>query len=226
MADTRALIVDIETGSIADAETYLEPVSAPDNYKDPVKIAAYEADARQKQIDRCALDPDLCRVVAIGYMLEDWSEPEIVLARTQQEECEALEQFWRLARLPNNTTRPLVTFDGLKFDLPVLMRRSLYLHVAHPILNLDKYRTPHIDLYARLTHNGTIDGHKLRFYMARFGIHVDDMTSGKDIAGLIAAGDWTAVAEHCKADVIGTKALAHRLGYLTAPTPVLADAPF
>ena len=205
----RSLVCDIETFAIHDAAQYLEPVEAPSNYKDEAKIAAYIKEAEAKQLGRCALDPDLCRIVALGWMHEGNDHPEVLITPDEQTERYALEMFWRVAH-----ERTLVTFHGLAFDLPVLMRRSLYLGIEHPILNLDKYRTPHCDLLARLTFNGVLPAHKLRFYLARFGIPVDDLTTGKDIAALVEANDWKGVMAHCEADVRGTHALAQRLGYI------------
>jgi hypothetical protein len=207
-----AVIVDIETYPIDDADQYVEPVEAPANYKDPEKIAAYIASAQQKAVDRCGLDPDLCRIVALGWMFAGEPTPQVKVCKTVTEERDALEYFWRDAM-----DQPLVTFNGLKFDLPVLMRRSLYLGIAHPMLNLDRYRTPHIDLFNRLTFNGAISGHSLKFYLSRFGIASDDETSGKDTAALVRANDWKSVAAHCEADVRGTKQLAVRIGALTVP---------
>lgn len=207
--DRRALICDIETVAIADAAQYLEPVEAPANYKDHAKIAAYEVEAAAKQLDRCALDPDLCRIVALGWMLEDEDRPVTVIAKDESQERFALMQFWRSV-----VDRQFVTFHGFAFDLPVLMRRSLYLGIEHPVLNLDKYRSPHLDLYQRLTFNGVLPAHSLRFYCARFGILVDDLATGKDIAALVTTGDWNGVQGHCHADVLATRALAKRLGYL------------
>lgn len=207
--DRRHLICDIETYAIADAAQYLEPVSAPANYKDPAVIARYESEAAKKQLNVCALDPDLCRIVALGWMLEDEDRPVSIICKDEGHERLALTSFWRSAY-----DRTLLTFNGFKFDLPVLMRRSMYLRIEHPMLNLDKYRSHHIDLYQRLTYNGILPAHSLRFYCARFGIQVDDIATGKDIAGMVDAGDWEGVRLHCEADVLATRALARRLGYV------------
>jgi hypothetical protein len=232
------ITVDIETFTIEDADQYLdppEPIEPPDlgaiepakNLVDPIKIAAdiekkrkaamddYHAKClamvqkRLQLLDRCALDPDLCRCVAIGWQFASESTPQVRVCRTTTDEKDALEYFWR-----DVTDHPLVSFNGLKFDFPILMRRSLYLGLRHPLLNLDRYRTHHIDLLDKLTHHGTIQGHALRFYLARFGYAVDDVHTGKDIAALVKAGDWEAVEAHCRADVLGTKWLAERMGLL------------
>jgi hypothetical protein len=204
------IIVDIETFAIGDADQYIEPADAPANYKDPVKIAEYVASATAKAIDRCALDADLCRTVALGYMHATDAKPTVCVFQGETEERDGLEMFWRDYVAAGEPS--LVTFRGLKFDLPVLMRRSLYLRVPHPGINLDRYRTPHIDLYNRLTFNEAITGHSLKFYLSRFGIANDDLTSGKDIAALVKAGDWNAVRDHCASDVLSTKQLAERIG--------------
>jgi predicted PolB exonuclease-like 3'-5' exonuclease len=201
------VIVDIETAAIEDAAQYVEPVEAPANYKDPAKIAEYVATAQAKAVDRCGLDPDLCRIVALGWMFPGEPSPQVRVCKTVTEEKDTLEYFWRDVQ-----EATLVTFNGLKFDLPVLMRRSLYLGIPYPRLSLDRYRTPHIDLFNQLTYNGTIQGHSLKFYLSRFNIATDDLTSGKDIAALVKAGEWAAVATHCQSDVIGTKDLALRIG--------------
>jgi predicted PolB exonuclease-like 3'-5' exonuclease len=214
MAD--ALIVDLESFAITDAEQYVEPVDAPSNYKDPIKIAEYIKTAQGKSIDRCALDPDLARIVALGWMFPSDAKPIVVTCKDERQEREALEMFWREAVDVN-----LVTFNGLRFDLPMLMRRSQYLRLAYPLLNLDKYRTPHRDLMSILTFNGAINAHSLKFYLSRFGIASDDITTGKDIAALVKAGDWDGVKAHCASDVLGTKRLAERIGVIR---PVVREA--
>jgi 3'-5' exonuclease len=208
MRDT--IIVDIETASITDAEQYLEPIEAPANYKNADAIERYVKDATVRAIDRCSLDPDLCRLVALGWMFTRDTEPTIWSCQNSTQERDALEKFWRDYDAAHDPE--LVTFNGLRFDLPVLMRRSLYLGIRFPLLNLDKYRTPHIDLLDKLTHHGVLTAHSLRFYLSRFGIPVNDEHTGKDVAELVRAGDWAAVAAHCRADVLGTKQLAERIG--------------
>lgn len=247
----RALTCDIETYRIDDAEQYLdplEPIEPPDlsaitaakNLVDPAKIAAdiekrklaavadHLEQCRQQELkriellERCALDPDLCRIVACGWMHEHAHEPTVLIAQDDAVERYALTQFWQAA-----DGCDLVTFNGLAFDLIILMRRSLYLGIEHPILNIDRYRTNHVDLHARLSHNGLMPRHSLKFYLSRFNIPCDDLTTGKDIAGLVEANDWPAVMAHCAADVRGTHALAQRLGYLQAsaqPELALKDA--
>lgn len=205
----KTLVLDIETFSIANADAFLEPVSAPSNYKDEAKIAAYCAERRVELLARCALDPDLCRIVAIG--LSDDTGDRVSLVEDEQDEHGTLCEAWGAIQRADI----LIGFNLLAFDLPVLIRRSQYLGLPVPLLNLDKYRTPHVDLIERLSFNGKIKAHSLDFYCARFGILSDDPHDGADIDALVKAGEWDAIAAHCRSDIAKTKALAERLGYLS-----------
>jgi len=214
------MIVDIECVGIDTASDFLEPVEAPSNYKDPAKIESYIAEATAKQIERCGLDPDLCRIVALGHGEADGKD-HVILCRDEETEAAALESFWQ--QVTNGiTTRTLVSFNGFGYDLPVLMRRSQYLGVAYPTLNLDRYRSPHIDLMQRLSFNGAIKAHGLKFYAARFGMPIQDETDGSQIAELVKAGNWKAVEEHCLSDLLLTRFIAQKLRLIPSAETVAA----
>jgi hypothetical protein len=214
----RHLVIDVETVAIDDVATYLEPVSAPSNYKDELKIKAYIEEETKRQTDKAALDIDLARIVAIGYQLvgETASVADVVLCKDATQEMTALgvlwDTFWRVY-IPGHTVA--VTFNGLGYDLPLLLRRSLYLGVTAPRLQLDRYKhVDAIDLMQILNLDGRLKSHSLRFYAQRFGITVDDELTGADIGTAVSAGDWAAVEEHCAADVQTTYLLAKRMGVL------------
>ena len=204
------IIVDIETAPIADAARYLDPsdIAAPANWKDPEKIAAYCVEKQAELVSKAALDLDLCRIVALGYMAEDDSEATVLLCKDEQMEYDALTTWWTVL-----DERSTIGYNSLGFDLPIIQRRSLYLGIDAPILNLDKYRSPHIDLQQWLSLNGTKTYRKLGWYAKRFGLDVPkDDTSGKDIGAMVTAGNWNGIAAHCRADVMTTRALAVRMG--------------
>jgi predicted PolB exonuclease-like 3'-5' exonuclease len=214
----RYIILDLESHAIPDAATYLtEPVEAPSNYTKPEAIAAYVAKAKQAQLDKAALDIDLARIVCLGvnHVTDTMVDTNIMKDETQERTM--LGAFFGAFFSSNNTADwpVLVTFNGLGFDLPLLLRRALYLGVKAPNIQIDKFKHPHvIDLMALLNYGDKNRSHSLSFYCQRFGIQVDDENSGKDIAALIAADNWHAVECHCASDVQATYALAKRLGVI------------
>lgn len=205
--NTGKIVIDIECIGSPGAKDFLDPVKAPSNYKDPVKIAAYCAEEFDKRVATAALEADLCEVVAVGWQHPD--TPAIVYTRDKSDEAELIAALW-----DEIDQRAIIGFNILGYDLPVLIRRSQLLGVTYPNLNLDKYRSPHIDLLRRLTFNGELTYRSLGFYLRRFGIPHDDKAKGSDIAQMVAEGRWADVASHCRADVEGTAALARRLGWL------------
>lgn len=215
----RHLIIDCETVAIDKVQDYLEPVFAPDNYKSAEAIERYVTDARKKAIERAALDIDLARIVCIGW---EYHEPQIGISsgcyifRDEVQERTGLGEFWQRfwpVYVPGSTVA--VTFNGLGYDLPLLLRRSLYLGVTAPKLQLDRYRHPDVvDLMQLLCLDGRLRMHSLSFYANRFGLPYPQEIDGSHIAAAVAAGEWEAVKEKCQFDVATTKALAVRMGVL------------
>src|SRR6185295_16820434 len=178
---------------------------APSNYKDPIKIADYIGKASRERIEKAGLEADLCEIVAVGWERE---EP-VVMVRGEWSERSLIESLWDAIGY-----RATVGFNTLGFDLMILIRRSQLLGIPHPSLNLDRYRTPHVDLLEKLSFNGKLTYRSLSFYCRRFGIPCDDTSTGADIARLVKDGNWGEVESHCYQDILKTAALARRLGYL------------
>lgn len=203
------LIFDIETAPLAEAGEYIEPAEAPGNYKDPAKIAEFIAKANAENLDRCGLDVDLCRVVAIGWWRECDESSRAVHEGTATDEAAMIGAFWNHAEDAH-----LVGFNCLGFDLPVLLRRSLYLGVPTPNIQVEKFKHPQVtDLLQVLTFNGLLKMRGLSFYAKRFGFDVADTLTGADIAKAVAEGRWSDVESHVKADIQKTALLAAKLGY-------------
>lgn len=206
-----AIFLDIETVAIDQAADFVEPAHAPSNFRDPQKIADYIKEAEQAQIVKAALYPWTARPVAIGIDVGDG--PSVTICRTEADEPAALEAVWKAARSPREDfLLPIVGFNHRAFDLPVLLARSLLLGVPAPTVNLDRYRTPHLDLLDRLTWFGAIPSRSLHWYAKRFGATITDDVTGADVAALVAAGKWEQVADHCASDLRLTRFLAERTG--------------
>lgn len=211
------LVFDIETAPLPEAVGYLESVDAPSNYKDEVKIAAYIKEKQAEQLDRCGLDVDLCRIIAIGVQTERMPAPDAWLAK-RDEEAEMLRAFWTTAQ-----GRHLVGFNCLAFDLPVLLRRSLYLGVTPEPIQIDKFKHPRVtDIMQVLSFNGALRLRGLSFYAKRFGFEIEDGITGAGVAAALAEGRWDDIERHVVADVAKTAMLASRVGYFDCKPLVAA----
>lgn len=221
---TRHRITDLETLGLPEAAAWVDPISAPANYKDPEKIAAYIAEAEAERLERFALDADCNRIVALGWHDVGFGEPIVRLCRTEGEEKIGLAEYWD--SYGTQYTR-VVGFNSARFDLVVLIMRSIYLNVWHPEMVIaPTWKSPHIDLWERLSLGGARkDVKSLRFYAKRFGIPIYDDIAGKDVAAMVKAGEWEKVRNHCLFDLDLTRAIAERIGVLE-PVEVAEGSPF
>lgn len=203
-------IIDVATAPMRGAADFLEEPQAPSNWKDPEKIAAYVAEKRAEGASRCGLDLDLCCITGIGEAAPG-EEPIVTLCRTEDEEKAALDRVRHYIGFSTETR--VVSFNGLKFDLPVLARRCAYLGLPMPRPNLDRYRSPHVDLFNVLTHNGTVTGHALGWYVKRLGwTDLTKVLSGAEESQVPESGRWDDLAASIRHDVIATDRLAQWLG--------------
>jgi hypothetical protein len=215
----RTLILDIATAPLENAADYIttDDITAPSNYKDPAAIARYVDAEKAKRLEKAALDPDTCRVTALGWQSDTGSDIE--LARDEDDEREVIRAILTFA-----LDRQIVTFNGFKFDLPVLMRRCAYLGVPMPDLNLDRYRSPHVDLYDRLTFRGAITGHLLSWYVKRHGwTDLVKPLTGAEEAQVPQSGRWDELAQSVRHDLTATARLAQWLGVLPKTTAAAAE---
>lgn len=240
---SRYLVLDLETLPHPQANEWLEPVECdpkllepiePDSrLKDPAKVAENLAKVERLRAERPAeiaasikertearnaelgLDPDCNVIAAVGYHVIGNGDPFCdVTHGDEKTEGDAIEHLWW--EFNKNPDTRIVSFFGRSFDLPVLLRRSMYLGIKHPKLNLDRWKSPHIDVWDALTYGGALrKARSLSFYAKRMGFTTLDKVDGADVAKLAKAGDWEAIKQHCLSDVGLTHALANRLGLLT-----------
>lgn len=211
----RYLILDLESLPHPDAGQWLAPVKAPSNYKKAEAIDAFIKEATIERDEKLGLDPDCCVIAALGYHVVGHGDPFCdVTFGDEKHEGDALEHFaWEFNKAPQDTK--IVTFYGRQFDLPVLMRRAMYLGIPFPKINLDRWKSPHIDVWDALTYGGALrTAHSLAFYAKRFGFTTLDKVDGADVAKLAKAGEWDAIRNHCLSDVGLTHAVANKLGLL------------
>jgi|TARA_R110002020_G_scaffold166144_3_gene353986 predicted PolB exonuclease-like 3'-5' exonuclease len=205
------LIVDIETAPMRGVSNYVTAGEPPKNYKNADTIQKWRENALQNAIDKAALDPDLCRIVAIGSKAPD-SAVQSTVASSYEDERDMLEQFWR--RVTSDTI--VVGYNIIGFDMPVLLRRSLYLNLPNvPHYSLNKYRpSSHLhDLMLMLSMDGALKYRSLDWYARRLGLPLPESPiSGAEIPALVESDDWDEVRQHVEDDVVLTEHLAMRLG--------------
>ena len=165
------LFFDIETEMHPNAGEWVDPKPAPKNYKDPEKIAEYQANSIQERLERAPLDADLGQIRAIGYGKYEWDDEgnpdHVVKIDIGMPEDEMIKQFWSSFSKHGAKT---CGYNTLGFDLPYLMRRSMDLGITLPMFpNLARYRTvPTRDLMAILYNWGPAKS--LKWVAKRYGI--------------------------------------------------------
>jgi len=208
----RYLILDLATAALPDAKRYLEgTVRAPSNYKDEAKIAAYIEEAKAERLNAAALDVDLARITALGFAIGP-TVIDVRVCRDEQDERLLIEDVAALLS-PMPT---VVTFGGHNFDLPLVMRRARYLGVLFPVLNLDRFKSPHIDLCELMSDRNVNRRRSLQFYVKRMGW--DDLTkilSGAEEAQVPTSGRWDDLEASIRHDVTATYRLAKWCGVIS-----------
>lgn len=160
------LVFDIETAANPENLALMPDPKPPANLKDQAKIEAAIAEKKAEQIEMAALDPDYGKILSIGYaagpdmpisvtlvgesVCVEW-DPETgnEVSFREVTEADVLTEFWEaFARCGGNC----VGYNILSFDLPYLLRRSMYLGVQVPYFPvLARYRNePVTDLMAIL----------------------------------------------------------------------------
>lgn len=203
------VVFDVETGHIDNAAAFAELFRPPKNLKDPEKIQAW----KDEQMGKLSLDFDLARIVCLAWT-KDGRKLEGGIAQDETEEAALLTRFFAESR-----DATLVGYNILDFDVPLILRRALYLNVPAPLLSVNRYRHDRIvDLMQVLSYDGKVTYRSLDFYVRRFGLAVpDDPHTGADVQALLSLGDWVNIKRHCAADVIKEWRLAERLGVVETP---------
>jgi hypothetical protein len=227
------LILDVASAPIDDAEAFLadEPIEPAGNLKDPEKIAADVAKKRAARLEKAGLDFDLARLTGIATLSPDHDTPLVRVLRTEADERLELQHVgWLIEGRREDAgdfSPMLITYNGFRFDLPLLMRRAAYLGLRDfPRINLDKYRSRHVDLWNTLSHQGATSAHGLSFYCRRLGwTDLTKTLSGAEESRVPVTGQWAELEASLSHDVIATRRLAEWLGVLPwasgAPEPPL-----
>ncbi len=167
------LIFDIETAARAEAEAFLPEPSAPANYKDVDKIAAYIAERRAEQLSKAALDPDLGQIIAVAYKLHPCPAGEdrstaVLVGDDGATEADLLALLWRQIGEVKGWT---IGYNILGFDLPYILRRSMALGVRPTIIpQMARYRTEPVRDLMAILYNWTSTTKSLKTVVKMYGI--------------------------------------------------------
>jgi hypothetical protein len=220
--------IDIETVPLRAALDRPYPEAdrdPPANYKSPEAIYGWRekdiAAWEQDRIKQYSLSPLTGRVVAVGVASDppgDFVEEivtESLIARTEADERDLLTKLWiRCA-----SADPLVTWNGMGFDVPFLLTRSAILGVPTPRHSLLKrYATAaHYDV--KMVVNGW-DSYKSR------GTTLDDWAQafglggksahGSQVYEMYRAADFASIGAYAADDARLTLALYHRVAHVFA----------
>jgi len=215
------IVLDIETASAevsAELKKHLlEAISAPSNWKDPVKIEAYVAQKRAEAEEKFALSPITGRLTCIGLALGE-SKPRCFAyedeAMILQKAINAIEEFQVTCRFETR----LVTFGGRSFDLPFLFARCAVLRIPLPqgwdaSRLLRPYSDQHLDLLELLGKAGTLTEWALAFGLDLGDSEISNL-KGSDMPALWQSRDFEKIRLHCQNDV----RLTHELYWRLLPT--------
>lgn len=213
------IVLDVASAPIADVEQFIDTPKPRKGTKDVEKQEAQIAEKRQALIDGAGLDLDLARLSGVGYQIDDGTPQVIDLCRTEEDERIVLRN---LAAFLSTPSYRLVTYNGFSFDIPLLMRRARYLDVKFPIVNLDRYRSPHRDLLLELSDRDPQRKRSLSFYVKRLGMDLVKPLDGAEESRVHETGAWDLLEQSIRHDVTATTRLAEWMGILQAqPEPVL-----
>jgi hypothetical protein len=213
LREIRTILLDLATAPLPNAAEFVDVESiALGNRKDPAVIAAYRAEKLQERVDAAALDLDLAWITGIGInVIGSDHVPLTWLHKDTDYEKGSLKI---LADTFKGGNYRLISYNGLSFDWPMLMRRARYLGVSFPDINCDRYKSPHVDLLARLSLHDPSRRKSLGFYARRLGMGLTKPLSGAEEAQVPQTGRWAELEASLRHDVEALHKLAVWAGVL------------
>jgi DNA polymerase elongation subunit (family B) len=173
-------------------------------------LGSMEAEAfagLRRDVERyMALRPEFGHVVCIGMGHDARGRGELetkaLTARAVEDERRILEAFWEMVR--SSREWRFVTYNGLAFDLPYLIRRSIYVGAAPSAgLPLRPYSPDtHFDVMRVLSNWERADAVRLDVIAALLGLEKwPPGMEGSQVLGLWRAGRFEDIEAYCLGDV-------------------------
>ena len=178
--------------------------------------------AKEKIDKKMATDPVSCQVTTFCGILYDTSKhEEIARVSTQwppeESEYECIYRAWEFINGCHSSRTPLVSFNGIGFDLPVLLFRAMVTDVRveqgmYEQLTKKWGTKQHYDLMLVLSGWNPSRWKKFDFYLGLFGIgkKTDDMDGSKVYAAW-QAKEYDKIQRYCEEDVMNLCRLFERV---------------
>lgn len=155
-------------------------------------------DAEAAQNKKMSVTPEFCRIVAFGFAVGD-DDPQAMIADTVDKERLLLVAFWDLVK---SLRAPLVGFNILHFDLPVIFVRSAILGVEPTRqLDLKPWGKDCYDLMKKRFPGGGQMKMKDLAGIYQVPVPADDF-DGSQVLEAVEAGLWDQIETYVKSDVV------------------------
>lgn len=167
--------------------------------------------AEDDYINSLALDPELAKIVGLGTLVDGSEEPQAIICRGRNQEEAALSHFWRTL---SEYSPIIVGFNVLKFDLRVIVTRSILLGVK-PSRTIDfrKWGNPDI-IDLMIVRFGTDRAKPLKILAKQYGIKV--MAEGED-GSMVKDMDDERLTHYLASDLFVTRDLHHKFAGAYCP---------
>jgi len=224
---------DIETIPCRDLPSECVPAFNPGdiklgNLKDPAKIKAKLEEVRLgfegNKNKIMSIDPSLCEVCAFVGIFYDTQKEQIVdetkvsVVGDEDNDYEAIYQGWDAIKQAYNAKMPIVSYNGIGFDLPVMQHRAIYNDIPFSprmySLLTKKWEgnAHHYDLMLVLSGWNNTRWKKLDFYLKR--LNLGSKTEGMDGSMVFDTwknGEHQKILDYCRDDVLETCKLFARI---------------
>lgn len=220
-------ISDLLNGTVKEIEKALGEINPPESYFDDLQAAeaagknrggvewaiksarsAGSGNALQQRVKLLSVTPEFCRIVAISMAVGNHSPETFVLGHGEITEVDMLEAFWETVA----DASPVIGFNILHFDLPVILFRSSLLGVpSSRLIDTSPYRDQCVDLAVARFGRQIPKGFGMKNLARMCGIEVPagDVDGGA-VNDLWEAEEREQIAEYVASDVEVTRDL-HRL---------------
>lgn len=163
------------------------------------------SDLRERIERYMALRPEFGRIVCIGigHDASGFLEKKAFTAEREEDEAKILGEFWDAIKGRERNWR-FVTFNGLAFDVPYILKRSLFLGVKpSTMLSLRRFALEtHYDVMQALSNWDRFDAVRLDVIADLFGLEKSPKgMDGSQVYRLWREGRMKEIEAYCLGDV-------------------------